>query len=498
MPTARLSVWLVLGGLSQVFGFGKWVVPLAAWLALVFLLRFTRGMPPVTGLVWVWAALIVALSVANRGVMPIPEPGYFGAMSMIALTMALPYLVDRLLAPRFSGVPATLVFPVAWTTTEFLSALFNPFGTWGVLGYTQHGNLPVMQLVSVTGIWGIGFLMAWFAATVNAAWQFKWKSVRAGVLLYAAIWGAVTLAGGLRLAFAPEAPTVRIAGIGWPKAIAEPAELVRAIAPDITSGERRQLRKTFARLQDSLLERSRRETQAGARIIVWPEGNLLVFHDDEASFLDRARGFAREQNIFLLMGMGVLEPGAARPVVNQAVLLSPAGGIEFSYVKITAVPGPEARTSFRGQKSLPVADTPYGRMTAAICFDLDFPRLIRQVGRARADLLLVPAADWRAITALHQHMAEFRAVENGVTMFRITHSGGSAAVDPYGRRLASMDDFTTRDSVLVAQVPMSAGVHTIYSAVGDLFAWLCVGALIAILGSVVSVSLRGAQRRRSR
>ena len=151
-------------------------------------------------------------------------------------------------------------------------------GTWGALGYTQHGNLPLMQLASVTGIWGIGFLIAWFAAVVNWAWnrQFDWGAIQSGILLYAAVWGLVMLAGGARLAFASEASTVRIAGIGWPQGIIEPSEFMRVIAPDFTATEREQVREKFVRVQDSFFERCRREVQAGAKIVVWPEANLMV------------------------------------------------------------------------------------------------------------------------------------------------------------------------------------------------------------------------------
>ena len=208
----------------------------------------------------------------------------------------------------------------------------------------------------------------------------------------------------------------------------------------------------------------------------------MVLKEDESAVLERARRFAREHDIFLLMGMGTLDTGAARPVDNKAVLVNPAGEVAYSYTKITAVPGFEASVNIRGQGPIPVADTSYGRIVSPICFDLDFPQIIRQVGRSGADLMLVPASDYkdlRTVGQLHQRMAEFRATENGVAIFRITRWGGSGAVDPYGRRLAAMDDFTAQDNVMVAQIPASAGLHTIYARIGDLFAWGCVVGLLA-------------------
>lgn len=492
MHTASPFAWLLLGGMLQAFGFGRWLVPLAAWLAPVFLLHFTRGALPLEGVLWLWLALSAAISASNREVIPIPGTAFFGVAAAMSLAMALPFLLDRIFAPQLSGLLSTLVFPVTWVALEFLAVRLNPFGSWGALAYTQHGNLPLMQLASATGIWGIGFLIAWFASMVNWAWdrQFEWSAVQNGVLLFLAVWGLVMLAGGVRLMFAPQAPTVRIAGISWPQGIIETSEFMRVVAPDFSPAEREQVREKFGRLQDSFFARSRHEAQAGARIIVWPEANLMVLKEDEAPFLGRAQNFTREHGVFLLMGMATLETGVARPVENKAALLSPAGETVYSYIKTTAVPGFETHISVRGDGLIPVAATPYGRIVSPICFDLDFPQLIRQTGRSHADIMLVPASDWKAIAHLHQLMAEFRAVENGAAMFRITRWGGSGAIDPYGRRLAAMNDFAAQDNVMVAQVPVAAGVRTIYALVGDLFAWLCVMGMLSVIGWVAIRSLR--------
>jgi predicted amidohydrolase len=42
---------------------------------------------------------------------------------------------------------------------------------------------------------------------------------------------------------------------------------------------------------------------------------------------------------------------------------------------------------------IPFADTPFGRIASAICFDMDFPGYIRQAGRKSVDIMLVPAYD---------------------------------------------------------------------------------------------------------
>lgn len=476
--------WLLLGAIIQLFGFGRWMTPFTAWLVPVFVLHFAHGAPSIAGMLWIWLALALAMAISLRGVVPLPGAAYLALPVLWGLLAALPFLVDRLVAPLVPGFWATLVFPAAWTAIEFVDSRANPYGTWGATGYTQHGVLPLMQLAAVAGVWGIGFLIGWFAAVVNWAWDqhFVWSAIQHGVLIFAGAASAVLLLGGLRIAFAPERRTVRIAGIGWPKGIVEPAEFLRAVEPDFTDAEREKLRPAFARIRDAFLARSQREAQAGSKIIVWPEANLIVFEKDEAAFLERARAFARERRVYLVMGMATLRPGERHTFRNHAVLLTPAGEAAYDYTKITAVPGFERKYSLPGDKPIPFADTEYGRIASPICYDMDFDDIIRQVGRAHADLMLVPASDWKEIIPLHQPMAEFRAVENGAALFRITRWGGSGAVDPYGRRLAWMDDFGAEDNVMVAQVPIKAGVRTLYARFGDVLAWACVAGLMGGLG----------------
>jgi apolipoprotein N-acyltransferase len=97
------------------------------------------------------------------------------------------------------------------------------------------------------------------------------------------------------------------------------------------------------------------------------------------------------------------------------------------------------------------------------------------------DIMLVPSNDWREIDPWHSHMARFRAIEQGFNMVRHTSSGLSIATDYQGRVLASMDHFVTDHRAMVAYVP-TRGVRTLYSRIGDLFAWICIAGLIAAVG----------------
>jgi apolipoprotein N-acyltransferase len=125
---------------------------------------------------------------------------------------------------------------------------------------------------------------------------------------------------------------------------------------------------------------------------------------------------------------------------------------------------------------VPTQATPIGRLATVICYDADFPELVRQAGTAGADLLLVPASDWQEVKATHTQMATFRAVENGVTLVRPTRQGISLAVDPQGRVLAAADYYAADRAAIVAAVP-TRGVATLYARIGDSCGYLSLAGL---------------------
>ena len=80
-------------------------------------------------------------------------------------------------------------------------SLFNATDTFGSPAYSQGGDLALMQLASVTGIWGVIFLIGWFASTVNAAWEhaFRAGEVRGPLVVFALVLVAVFVFGVVRL-----------------------------------------------------------------------------------------------------------------------------------------------------------------------------------------------------------------------------------------------------------------------------------------------------------
>jgi len=489
----RLSyLWLAIAAALFVVASGRWAIPVAAWLAPLFLLRFVRTQHLLPGLLLAWLVRFVIATILLQGILLYPGYLYYPFVLLLTLVTMIPYLADRLITPRLNGFVATLVFPLAVTSLEYLSS-FGPFGTMNSIAYSQYGDLPLMQVVSVTGIWGITFLITWFAAVVNWAWErgFAWPQIRGGALLYAAILVVVFLGGSARLAlFPPQATSVRIAGISASQATvaAFNQQLPQATLSLLESGkatpaDRALAHSAFAILDDDLLARSQQEARVGAKIVVWPEASPVganILQEDEPALIQQAGTLARESGIYLDMGLGVFLPDVGKGpfLKDEAVLLDPTGHVVWIYEKTHPAPG-EQGLFVPGNGKVPIVDSPYGRLANVICFDADYPGTVRQAGQSGADLLLVLGDDWQAIDPAHTENATFRAIENGFSEVRQASKGLSMAVDYEGHVISASDYFITNQQVMVANVPMH-GVRTIYAMIGDLFAWLCMIGLLAL------------------
>ncbi len=476
-------LWLLVAAVLLLFANGRSHVAIAAWLAPIFLLRYLRG-GNLRRLLSAYLIVAVTWAFQFRGMVPAPQPLLAIIWLVYGLCAMLPYLVDRLLTPRVSGFLSTLVFPTAAMGFDYLLSLL-PYASWGSPSYTQYGNLPLMQLASVTGIYGITFLIAWLAAVANWVWEsdFEWPRVRGGVLACAGALCAVLFFGGLRLMNRPAGPTVRVASLSHSDIPRFPSRDIerRVLGSQLTPDELRQVRERSRKIDEDLLKRAAREADAGAKVVFWGEGNSYVLPEDESWLISRASELARQKKIYLGLGNVVWHYGQPKALENTFVLLDPEGIALWKFLKANPVPGGEAAISRRDDGRLKFAAAPFGRLSCVICFDADSVQLLHQAGRGGAGLVLVPSNDWRAIDPWHTQMAVFRAVEQGFNMVRQASGGLSLAADYQGRVLGAMDHYqTSGDRVLVADVP-TKGARTFYSRVGDLFSWLALAGLCALV-----------------
>ena len=475
--------WLALGlgCLALPFAYGIDNVPCAAWLAPLFLLRFVR-----TQRLWIsMPVLLVAQMAATafqlRGMFITDGSAYWIGLLVSVVPILVPYAIDRAMIRRLPGLLGTFVFPVSYAIIDYIGS-FGPYGSWGAVGYSQYGELALLQLTALTGLWGITFLIGWFAAVGNLIWEDGWKSaaaLRTGAVFFVVL-TLILIGGGLRLtAFAPRSPTVRIASLSaLPQGA--PNALDHLVAGKATAGDLAQIRAWATSVDDDLLRRADLAARNGARIVFWAEGNASVLKQDEGQLLTAGSQLAARDKIYLGMALAVWVPGAARVLENELIMIEPTGAIAWHYRKSHPVPGAEEAISAPSDGKLRVLDTPFGRLSAAICFDADFPQTLRQAGLLNTDIVLNPSNEWAAIDPWHTQMASLRAIEEGTSVVHQASHGLSAAFDYQGNRLAAVDYFRSDGASMIADVP-TRGVRTLYSRLGDWFAWLCCVALVALI-----------------
>ena len=369
------------------FANGGHSIPVAAFLAPLLLLRFTRRQQPVLGLLTTLVAQSIAFAIQFRGMIPVPGAMHTVIVLVYATALTVPYVADRLIAPRLRGWSATLVFPCAWASTDYLLSL-SPYGSWGAAAYSLYGNLPLLQMLAVTGLWGLTFLIGWVAAAANRVWELGPRSPRAlrAAAVTAAVVTLVAILGGARLVlFPPNAPTVRIASLSRIDMTLHPDPKVVGRffrQQPLTPEEIAMIRSRADTIASDLLERAEREARAGARIVFWGEANAPVLAEDESDLIRRGREVAKRSGIYLGMALAAWHREAKLPLGNKLVLIGPDGSVAWEYYKAHPVPGGEAAMSITTDGKLRALDTPFGRLSSVICFDADFPQTSRAVGRS--------------------------------------------------------------------------------------------------------------------
>lgn len=121
---------------------GRWTVPLATFLAPIFLVRFIRLNKAFKGFLFLVLAGFFSNIFIWKGLMPLSGIFYFIMTFMMALFTALTYLIDRIISQRLKGIASTLVLPSAFVLMDYVSVMANPGGTFGAVATTQS-SLPL-------------------------------------------------------------------------------------------------------------------------------------------------------------------------------------------------------------------------------------------------------------------------------------------------------------------------------------------------------------------
>lgn len=452
-------IYLLIGFIFLFFFNGRWILPIAAFVAPIFLIRFLRFQKPFKGFLLIILAGWVSNIFVWKGMLPMSGFFYYLVSFMMSVFTSLTFLLDRIYTQKFKGIVSTLIFPSVYVIMDYITILTNPSGSYGTLVHTQS-SLPLLQLVSITGIWGVVFLITWTASIINWLWDnsFDKKKIRLAFLIFGIPFLIVILWGQFRLSCNIDSSTVRIAAINSTK-----AEYHHRMTTNFDS--------LVEIANHNFLINCETAASSGAKIVFGRETIISLPVNKETEFIEKAKDIAIIDSIYIGIPIHVIpEENSNKNPENKITWISPAGETLFVYHK--AKPTYPGECDY-GDGIIKYFNSPYGRIGSAICFDMDFPFLINQTGKMNIDIMLVPGSDWDEISPYHTYVASARGIENGFNLVRSTFKGFSASFNYKGQLISSNYFFKTDEVILYSDVPVK-GQKTIYSFLGDYFAWLCI------------------------
>ncbi|HEV2986079.1 MAG TPA: apolipoprotein N-acyltransferase, partial [Vicinamibacterales bacterium] len=211
-------------------------------------------------------------------------------------------IVRRIVVAR--GTMMMMGAPLVWVATELGRTYLLTGFPWVLLGYSQASVLPIAQLASIFGVYGVSMLVASVSAAVailGAGSGSAEKDVPgtgrfvrfvplaasfAGVL-GVAVWGSQRAATG-RLTH--EGSTIRV-GI---------------VQGNVDQGQKWDPAHATAIFQD-YLRKSRQALREGANLVLWPESSTPFMFEEDAVGAEQVRMLARQARVPILLGSDQIE-----------------------------------------------------------------------------------------------------------------------------------------------------------------------------------------------
>jgi apolipoprotein N-acyltransferase len=460
------AVAALLSATAFYFGTGLHPIWWLTWLAPLPLLLVSQQLSGRAAFIVSWlAALAGALNLWRYFHHDLEAPLFVTVLILVFTSAALALGVSlfRRSAIRGNLFATALVFPAFWVAYEYLRASTSPHSTALNIAYSQMNFLPILQIASIAGIWGIDFCVFLFPATLAALIAVpgqagRKKLLAAGVGVFLLV---VLGFGDWRLHRRAPSTVVNVALIA--------SDLPQNTLPTTEEDTMRLLREYAAAAENV----SARHPQA----IVIPE-KIGVVREAYLSSADSVlSSLATRAQAVVVAGLIRRD---AKGAWNEARVYLPEGDAPLSYEKHHMLPPFESQFIVGTWRTL--LHEPSGTWGVTICKDMDFPRLSRHYAEDGAGLLLVPAWDFDSDGWLHGRMAILRGVEDGFSIARAPRHGILSISDDRGRVLAELATDSAPFAVLIAAIPVGHQA-TFYSRFGDWFAWLNLIVLIVVLFS---------------
>jgi apolipoprotein N-acyltransferase len=414
------------------------------------------------------------------------------AMLLLAIYLGMFPAIAALVTARLvarGGSAGLLLAAAPWVGTEFFRGyLFGGF-PWVPLGNSQVTVLPIAQLASVLGVYGISALLAFVSSVIAYSLLVEGRPrIKAAIVALAVVfgigaWGTWRIREG---SLAREGEAIRVG-------------LVQGNIAQEDKWNPSQARRIFT----THISMTREAARGGAKYVLWPESSTPFMFEEDEGGATMVRDLARELNVTILFGSDQIERGRPPRLYNSAFQVSPDGRTAAVYRKIHLVPFGEfiplkswlffisplvdSLAEFAPGSSMVMLPVGSHMASTAICYEVVYPSLVRQAVEGGSELLTTITNDgWYGhSSAPYQHfaMASMRSIEHGRYLARAANTGISGIVDPYGRVIAKSEIF--EQVTLVRDVHFIAS-RTIYSVIGDSIAYVA----IALTASALIVMRR--------
>lgn len=405
-----------------------------------------------------------------------------------------------------------IIFAVAWVGFDYVRSLGFLGFPWGMLGTTQYQFLPLIQIASVTGVWGVTFIVTLVNAVIAhflegrlSGSESKPPLVRELLPMMgtAVLFIALVVGGAVAIRILDARPvtsTVRV-----------------ALIQQDTDPHKADYAKTFEVLKNLTNE----AMKSHPYLVVWSETAFVpnirrwsAMNPNEyplAKLVDEFLAYQKSLHTWLVTGnddytLTTDQYGnVVRKDYNAAVLFSPQGERMQTYHKIHLVPFTEY---FPWKKQLPgmynllksfdvylwepgtrrvVFQTPKLKFSTPICFEDSFPNDVRLFVKKGDQAIINISNDYWSLSkvegAQHYVNGMFDAVENRVPLLRATASGLTAYVTPVGRLVEAAPYY--KPAYLIADVKLHQHHESIYTRFGNWFPLLMLLIFVGMGGSVL-------------
>lgn len=394
------------------------------------------------------------------------------------------------------GIPTALLSaPFIWVSLEYIRSNVGFLSLpWAFLSHSQSPYPVVIQIASITGAYGISFMIVLVNAAIAAViLNGKDRSLRLPVPLLIATASLlfITLVYGYLTIITPiEGNKVKIS------LVQGNIEQKKKWDPQFA----REIRKIYAELTEQVAKEQ-------PALIIWPETATPDSITQNPFYYKEVSELVKNTGIPLLLGSAQhqkfrkSEEKKTQKYYNSAFLISPdtQGMRNQVYNKIRLFPFSEylpyreivpwsiigidtsGSDNYTPGKDYTVFQHPEFRFGVTICWENVFPELVRQFIRKGAQCIinLTNEAHFGKTAAPHQLVAisVFRAVENRVYVVRCANTGVSCLIDPYGRILERIkdvkgEDTFVRGTITGSIIPLDS--ITFYTRFGDWFSWLAI------------------------